>query len=173
MRAYHTPGKHRIIAKNLIHSMLHAYFLLYICRCKNGCGDKLLESHSHYGSHDIPWLTAAYGIEQVDTVIVKGKDQKTIDMGVLLGLDLSRNRHVACSWDCIPPEIELRRLGLDIVEIRKELSERRQFMADRLKWQRRRRQLIELNRCTRGMWTVDIENWNYGSWNSVVALTRA
>ena len=69
------------------------------------------------------WLAAANVIEKADKFVVEGDDPEGKPEGVYLGLDLHRARSIARCWDYIPLDVELRRVGLDIKEVRKEVEE--------------------------------------------------
>jgi hypothetical protein len=70
----------------------------------------------------------------------------------------------------IPPEPELRRLGLDIKKIRVRLEQRRINVDKEYRKNQREKQLAKANRCTRGYWTIDsdAEAWKeFGLWLSM------
>ena len=107
----------------------------------------------------MPWLAAAHAIEQADKHFVEEDDLKGKPEGVYLGLNLHRARSMArCCWDYIPPDVELRRVGLDIKEVRKEVEEWRTGPMSNL-WKhegkRHVRQLMKANRCMRDSWLKD------------------
>ncbi|KAE9375785.1 hypothetical protein N431DRAFT_463849 [Stipitochalara longipes BDJ] len=140
---------------DLIHAMLHAAFQLYACRCDNGCGEKLAESYSRYGGHDMLWLAAAHAIEQADKVIVEGDNQKGDTKGVYLELHLNAARSLVRCWDYIPPDIELRQVGLDIKAVRDELADWRETNPSNHEAEQRARHLMKANRCLKEDWIVD------------------
>jgi hypothetical protein len=53
----------------LVHEMLHAAFVIYACGCEYGCQEKFRESVERFGGHDMPWMEAAYTIENADKAV--------------------------------------------------------------------------------------------------------
>jgi hypothetical protein len=158
---------------SLIHEMLHAAFDLYACRCKYGCREKLEDSGVRWGGHDMPWMAAAHAIEQADKVIDNKEIQRSRIMGVTLELKLGKSTSLVCNWDYIPPDVELRRMGLNIKELREKFRRHREQDAKGYRKKQQGRQLMKANQCIRGFWAVDIENERYGLWNSLIATLAA
>lgn len=135
--------------------MLHAAFGIYACRCEYGCLEKLIESHARFGGHDMPWMEAAYAIENADKAVHPKQPHKYGIMGVTLELDLDKRRSLLACWDYMPPDSELRGVRLDIKEIREGLVWYRELKAKEYRKDQQQKQLRKADRCLRYCWIVD------------------
>ncbi|PMD59706.1 uncharacterized protein K444DRAFT_663740 [Hyaloscypha bicolor E] len=153
----------------LAHEMLHAVFVVYACGCINGCRQKADVAWGIHGGHDDSFLSAAYAIEKVEKV--------NRDAGYfgLLGLNLDLYRINGVIYKVqegvnLPPDSELRRLGLDIKELLEDLAVHRKYNAKEYRVKQHARQLMKSNRCL-------IRNWSVGEeceiCHSVLATMRA
>jgi hypothetical protein len=76
-------------------------------------------------------------------------------MGETLAMDLNKSMSLLVSWDYIPPDTELRRVGLDIKRIREELAWLRGRKAKEYRKDQQQKHLRKANRCLRYSWIVD------------------
>ena len=142
----------------LVHEMLHAAFVIYACRCEYGCREIFRESIERFGGHDMPWMEAAYAIENADKAVHTKKTQFFEEYGIMgetLAMDLNKSMSLLVSWDYIPPDTELRRVGLDIKRIREELAWLRGRKAKEYRKDQQQKHLRKANRCLRYSWIVD------------------
>jgi len=135
----------------LVHEMLHAAFAVYACNCNYGCKQKAWVIHQ---GHDDSFLAAGYAIEKGEKV-----DRDAGHFG-LLGLDLDLYRSSAVTAKAhagvnLPPDRELRRLGLDVKTILVELGLYRTIGIKDQKEKQQVRHLMKANRCIREFWAVD------------------
>ena len=151
---------------SLAHEMLHAAFVIYACNCDHGCKQKFDEAWITHQGHDNSFLAALYAIEKAEKV-----DRDAGYLGLLgLNLTLHRSRAVTLKVQAgvnLPPDSELRRLGLDIKEVLGDLEALRWDNAWEVKAKRRERQLLKANRCITGSW--DVEREEYRCSDSVMA----
>jgi hypothetical protein len=134
--------------------MLHAVFAVYACNCNHGCKQKFDEAWVVHQDHDDSFLAAGYAIEKAEKV-----DRDAGHFGLLgLDLDLYRSSAVTAKVHAgvnLPPDRELRRLGLNVKRILDELDI---YRISRIKDQKEKQQvrhLMKANRCIREFWAVD------------------
>jgi hypothetical protein len=140
----------------LAHEMLHAVFVVYACGCNNGCRQKADVAWGIHGGHDDSFLSAAYAIEKVEKV-----NGYAGYFGLLgLNLDFYRSNavvHKVQEGVNLPPDSELRRLGLDIKELLEILADNRECVAEEYRVKQHARQLMKSNRCLTRNWIVGEE----------------
>ena len=194
-RAHIDRGKERsavyrisVYQDRLVHQMLHAVFQVYTCYC-SGCSEKN-RNYVLAGSHNEPWLAAAHAIEQADKIVLPddhddddgnndedGEDNKNdeqkrgIKLRTIPGLDLEKNKAVVFSVHNgakMPPEPELRRLGVDFMKVWGSMKARRKLEAQKHREEQQQRQLMKANQCLRDYWTVESDaefyeepDWRY------------
>ena len=147
--------------------MLHAAFAIYACNCDHGCRQKFDEAWITHQGHDNSYLAAAYAIEKADKI-----DKDAGCLGLLgLDLDLKRTRSFTSKVNAgslLQPDSELRRLNLDINEIRSGIRDNRWKVFWEAEFKRIRRQLLKSNRCIKGSWDVAREEYYLS--DSVMAM---
>jgi hypothetical protein len=139
----------------LVHEMLHAVFVVYACNCKNGCSKKFDDVMVAHGGHDDSFLAAANAIEKAEKVKWRGGR-----FGLLgLHLDTYKDRgllsKVVETGVPLPPDPELRRMGMDIESLLGKLPYYRNDYAKKYQRGQQQKQLMNANRCIRSYWTVD------------------
>lgn len=137
----------------LAHEMLHSLFAIYACRCSFACSEKHRAALHDWLGHCASWQAAAYAIEQAIEYNPRKK-------GRLLNLKLFSDREgdlmFAIQNGCnIPPDTELRRLGLDIKEIRNGLKEHGATEAKAYRFWKSKQQLVAASCCLRDWWDAD------------------
>lgn len=121
-----------------------------MCRCEDGLGCTANMGIPDGCHHNVHWQAAAYAIEVADHFWE--------DVDGVLGLNLDLTRNVCMAFDVyagfdLPNAAELRRVGLDIVEIWKVLGDCRQSSVWNVKVERG---FLKSNRCVRGSWDAEI-----------------
>ncbi|KAE9375786.1 hypothetical protein N431DRAFT_454394 [Stipitochalara longipes BDJ] len=152
---------------SLLHEMLHAVFAIYTCFC-DGCDEKNRSYVLQGNGHSEPWLAAAHAIEQADKVVFEDHEEedecgdecieKHAILGLSLELDLHKNMAVASTVQegaNLPPDADLRRLGIDFMEVWEALQDKRKEEAENHRKEQRKRQLRKSNHCLRDHWIVD------------------
>ena len=142
----------------LVHEMVHALFATYACNCKKGCAEKLQRHLGPWGGPCALFQAAAHAIEQVTALNpIAGIIQ-------LMPLDLTTYRYysftIAINNGCdLPTDTELRRLGLDIVDIREDLKGLREEKAAKWREELNKQQLRRANKCL--SWDIE-RTWESG-----------
>ena len=148
--------------------MMHAFFDIYTCIC-DGCDQKNSSYLLAGNGHGEPWLAAAYAIEQADKTVFDD-DHQTHDscgyecitkhpiLGLTLGLDFNREVAVATTIQegaDLPPDFDLRRLGIDFKEMWEALQECREIKAAKSRSEQQDRQLMKSNTWLKVYWNVE------------------
>jgi hypothetical protein len=148
----------------LLHEMLHAIFVIYGCMCENGCEKKMrfLHVEGPWKGHFPEWIVAANAITQADSYYIHGtKAILGLSLDIRSNEDFARAVHAGIN---LPTDPELRRLGIDVVEVIdgvKILREQDQAgPRDRNCYNynyiaRRYLPIKKLNTCLARHWTVD------------------
>lgn len=108
----------------MLHEMLHAYFLIYTCKQDA----ELATKHEMSQAHHISFVAAARALESTFKIGKWGWPSSDAFPFLIAELRYSRlmifecfMEDVRCGYN-IPNDVELRRLGLDIWRIRRELA---------------------------------------------------
>jgi len=166
-KKYSPEERIRIYQSSLIHEMLHAFFAIYTCIC-DWCAQKN-EGYLLVGNgHEEPWLAAAYAIEQANKTVFEDHEDndacedeciaKHAILGLTLGLTFDKENAVASvvhEGADLPPDVDLRRLGIDFKKMWEALKHCRKYKATTYRREQQDRQLMKSNQCVRDYWIVE------------------